>query len=87
MTYLLRFTPKVNKQIRKLDPTISNRIRTFLSRIDLENPRSQGAALVGENQLWRYKVGDYRILASISDNELLILVVEIGHRREIYRKK
>ena len=87
MSYRLRFTPQVDKQIRKLDPTVSNRIRTFLSRLDLDNPRSQGAALVGDSRIWGYRVGDYRILASISDQELLILILEIGHRGQVYRKK
>ena len=51
------------------------------------NPRRIGAPLSGERfrQLWRYRVGDYRIIAEIKDAEIMIFVVEIGHRRDIYR--
>lgn len=87
MSFKLRFTPAVNKQIRKLDPPVAARIRTFLLRLDLDNPRSSGKALAGDLSIWRYRVGDYRILASISDTELLILVVDIDHRRQVYRNR
>ena len=85
MTYLLRFTPGAAKQLAKLDTQHSTRIRAFLEGLDLENPRSKGRALVGEGSFWRYRVGDYRIIAHISERELLVLVVTIGHRREVYR--
>lgn len=55
--------------------------------LDLTNPRSSGKALAGDEALWHYRVGDYRILASISDEEVLVLVVAISHRSEISRKK
>lgn len=85
MTYLLRFTPGAAKQLAKLDKQHSTRIRVFLEGLDLENPRSKGVALVGEGSFWRYWVGDYRIIAHISERKLLVLVVAMGHRREIYR--
>ena len=85
MTYQLRFTPAVNKQIKKLDLPAALRIKGYLSRLDLENPRSAGKPLAGDDALWRYRVGDYRILASISDSEVLVLVVHVGHRRNVYR--
>jgi len=50
----------------------------------LDDPRSIGAALQGEH-LWRYRVGDFRIIADIRDEEITVLVVDVGHRREIYR--
>lgn len=87
MTYQLRFTPAVNKQISKLDPQVALRIKRFLLNMDLINPRSSGKALAGDSRLWRYRVGDYRILASISDEEVLVLVVDIDHRRRVYRIK
>lgn len=87
MTYRLRFTPSVKKQVAKLDPQVAVRIKRFLLRIDLDNPRSTGHALAGDSGLWRYRVGDYRILASISDDELLVLVVDIDHRRQVYRAR
>lgn len=87
MTYRLRFTPAVNKQISKLDRPIAARIRRILVNLDLTNPRSLGKPSAGDESFWRYRVGDYRILASISDEEALVLVVDIDHRRQVCRKK
>ena len=86
MTYRLRFTPAVNKQISKLDRPVAARIKRFLANLDLTNPRSLGKALAGDSGFWRYRVGGYRILANISDEELLLLVVDIDHRRQVHRK-
>jgi mRNA interferase RelE/StbE len=77
------------KDLGKLDRQIARRIRDFLfERVaPLENPRSIGEALKGSKlgDFWRYRVGDYRLLCRIEDAVFLILVVEIGHRREVYR--
>lgn len=86
MTYLLRFTPGAAKQLANLDKQHSTRIRAFLEGLDLANPRFKGRALVGEGSFWRYRVGDYRIIAHISERELLVLVVTVGHRRQVYRR-
>ena len=85
MAYRLRFTPSVKKQVAKLDPPVADRIKQFLLRLDLDNPRSTGKALAGDERLWRYRVGDYRILASISDGEILALIIDFDHRRQVYR--
>lgn len=87
MAYRLRFTPAVNKDISKLDRPVATRIKRYLENLDMNNPRSSGKPLAGDAGFWRYRVGDYRILASISDEEVLVLVVAINHRREVYRKK
>ena len=87
MAYRLRFTPAVSKQISKLDRPVAARIKRYLENLDLANPRSSGKPLAGSAGLWRYRVGDYRILATISDQEVLVLVVAISHRRQAYRKK
>lgn len=86
MTYRLRFTPAVNKHISKRDRPVATRIKLYLVNLDLTNPRSSGKPLAGEGGFWRYRVGDYRILASISDQEVLLLGVAISHRRQVYRK-
>lgn len=80
------FTDKAEKQFLKLDKPIQQQIQKFIMRLkDLENPRSCGKSLVGNLiGFWRYRVGDYRLLCRIVDQELIISVVEIGHRREIY---
>lgn len=77
---------RAKKQLKQLDKTIQKRIVKFLYELaKLDDPRDRGKMLVG-NLLgfWRYRVGDYRLICRIHDNELEILIVEIGHRREIY---
>ena len=86
MTYLLRLTPGAAKQIAKLDKQHALRIRVFLEGLNLANPRSVGTALVGEGNYWRYRVGAYRIIAHISDRMLLVLVLNVDHRRQVYRR-
>ena len=87
MSYAVRFTPKAAKQVGKLDPAVAERIRNFLEQklVKLDNPRSLGKKLVNE-EFWRYRVGDYRILTYIDDDQILILIVEAAHRREVYNK-
>lgn len=74
------------KQIKKLDNSTRKIIIDFLSVIEkLENPRSRGKALIGNFRgFWRYRVGDYRILCKINDGELVINIIKVAHRREIY---
>ncbi len=85
MTFRIQITPKALKQIAKLDRNARLRIERFLKEtLDREDPRSQGRALVGE-PFWRYRVGDYRLLVSINDDVLVVLVVAAEHRRNVYR--
>jgi mRNA interferase RelE/StbE len=82
------FLPKAQKAFEKLDRQAATRIAVVLNtRIaQLDDPRSVGAALSGGlNGLWKYRVGDYRIVSRIEDNTVTILVVSVGHRSEIYR--
>jgi mRNA interferase RelE/StbE len=88
MAWQIRFSRTAEKQLDKLDPKVRAAILRFLHlRISADpNPRSQGRALTGELQgLWRYRVGDYRVLCEIRDAEIIILVLAAGHRRDIYR--
>ncbi len=86
MSYAVRFTPKAAKQVKTLDPVAARRIRLFMEEKlqPLENPRLLGKKLISED-FWRYRVGDYRILATIDDQQILVLVVDVAHRREVYR--
>ncbi|ACN84470.1 type II toxin-antitoxin system RelE/ParE family toxin [Brachyspira hyodysenteriae] len=79
-------TRTAKKSLEKLDRNIQKRILDFLSYLEtLENSRVKGKSLKGElKEYWRYRVGDYRILSKIIDNELIILVIDIGHRKDIY---
>ncbi|CAN7230643.1 type II toxin-antitoxin system RelE/ParE family toxin [Rhizobium sp. LjRoot30] len=89
MAWTIDFDDKAIKNLQKIGKTEATRIRDFLhTRIKpIDNPRQLGRALEGQkfNHLWRYRVGDYRIICDIQDQKLVVLVVEIGHRREIYR--
>ena len=89
MVWQIKFDDAARKDLAKLDKQIARRIIIFLrERVAvLENPRSIGDALKGSQlgDFWRYRVGDYRIISSIEDDTVCILVVKIGNRREVYR--
>jgi mRNA interferase RelE/StbE len=81
--------PEAARDLDNVDRQHANRILKFLhERVSkLEDPRAIGKALKGSKfgEYWNYRVGDYRIISKIQDDRLLILVVRIGHRREVYR--
>ena len=89
MAWLIEFDDAAKKDLSKLDKQIARRITVFLRErvAPLDDPRSLGHALKGAalGELWRYRVGDYRIICDIQDGALRILVITIGNRREIYR--
>ncbi|OIP46954.1 MAG: type II toxin-antitoxin system mRNA interferase toxin, RelE/StbE family [Deltaproteobacteria bacterium CG_4_10_14_3_um_filter_60_8] len=90
MAWKVELDPAAERELDKLDPQAARRILAFLhGRVAvLDDPRSIGQALKGSRlgEFWKYRVGDYRIISSIEDNALCILVVRIGSRREVYRK-
>lgn len=79
-------TADAKKNLKKLDKSISKRIYNYLESLEtLEDPRSKGKALSANLAgLWRYRVGDYRIMCHIEDSELVIFALKIAHRRDIY---
>ena len=88
MIYELKYEARAVKQINKLDPATGKRIKSWIEKnlLNTDNPRQHGKGLTGSlSQYWRYRVGDYRILAEINDAEIIIIIVEVGHRRDIYR--
>lgn len=89
MPWKIEFADSAARQLRKLDPQTARRITSYLrERVSVaKDPRSLGAALKGDElgQFWKYRVGDYRLIAEIKDQELRILIVRLGHRREVYR--
>jgi mRNA interferase RelE/StbE len=89
LAWLIEFEAEAEKELKKLDIQVARRILKFLrERVAvLENPRSIGAALTGSTlgDYWKYRVGDYRIVADIQDRRLCVQVVRLGNRREIYR--
>jgi mRNA interferase RelE/StbE len=88
LIWTIEYTRTAETQLRKLDRQITRRILDYLDDkiAPLENPRSRGKALVGPlGELWRYRIGDYRVICEIQDNVMRILVVETGHRKQVYK--
>ena len=89
MTWRIELSSLALKHIRQFDPPTRQHILKFLNArvATLDNPRSLGEALKGSQlgNFWKYRVGDYRIIADIQDGALCILVVRVGNRREVYR--
>jgi mRNA interferase RelE/StbE len=89
MASKVSLSPVAQKQLQDLDKSIARRILKFLyERVEtLDDPRKIGERLKGTlSEFWRYRVGDYRIICSLEQDRLVVLVLRIGHRREIYRR-
>lgn len=89
MVWKVELDSAAERDLDKLDPQIARRILAFLHcRVaTLDDPRSIGEALKGSKlgEFWKYRVGDYRIISTIEDGALRVLVIQIGNRKEIYR--
>jgi len=89
LAWTIEFTDAALRQLEALDNTVAIRISKFLQQrvAPLQNPRSIGQPLKGERfgEFWKYRVGDYRLVAKIQDDRLVIVILRVGHRREIYR--
>ena len=88
MAWTIEYAETARKQLRKLDKFAARRILDFMDErvAPSDNPRELGKALKGSlGDLWRYRVGDYRILCDLQDGVLTVLVLQIGNRREVYR--
>jgi mRNA interferase RelE/StbE len=85
VTYRIEVTPAAVRQLRKLDPPTRRRIQAAIELLATE-PRPPGAKkLVGGEGEWRVRTGDYRVVYEIHDDALVVLVLAVGHRREVYR--
>ena len=87
MKYHVEFTKDALKQLKKMDKSNAALILGWIRKNleGCENPRMHGKALIANRSgQWRYRVGDYRIISEIQDERILILVLNIGHRRDIY---
>ena len=89
MKYKILFEKNADRQLKKIDIT-QQRIIVNLIAKNLENtndPRISGKSLKGNlKDYWRYRIGNYRIIAEINDDEFKILIIEVGHRKDIYKK-
>ncbi len=87
MTYRVEFTERAKKDLKKLDKYTASLILGWVRKNleGCENPRLHGKGLVANRSgQWRYRIGDYRLLAEINDDKITILVLTIGHRRDVY---
>ncbi|MDY4214038.1 MAG: type II toxin-antitoxin system RelE/ParE family toxin [Eubacteriales bacterium] len=87
MTYRVEFTERAKKDLKKLDKYTASLILGWVRKNleSCENPRLHGKGLVANRSgQWRYRIGDYRLLAEINDDKITILVLTIGHRRDVY---
>jgi mRNA interferase RelE/StbE len=87
VTYEVRLAPAAVRQLRKLDPPGRRRVQAAIDLL-AEDPRPPGARqLVGGAGEWRVRTGDFRIIYDIRDGELLVLVVTVGHRRDVHERR
>lgn len=87
MTWNIEWDDRARKELRKLDTSVQKEILSYL-RIRIagsDNPRLFGQSLTGNKSgLWRYRVGNYRIICRIEDDALVVFVIGVGHRKEVY---
>lgn len=87
MTYRVDISPAALRQLRKLDPVARRRVQAAIELLSQE-PRPSGATkLVGGKGEWRVRTGDYRVVYEVHDQILVVLVVAVGHRRDIYQRR
>ena len=82
--YAVELLPSAAKALSRLDRSVQLRVARRIDRLAVD-PRAHGGKLRGADDVWRARVGDYRILYRIEDDRLVVLVIRIGHRREVYR--
>jgi mRNA interferase RelE/StbE len=87
LAWRIEFDSSAEKALRKVDPAWQARIVAYLEElVTLPDPRVRGKSLTGKlTGLWRYRTGDYRIVCQIQDDVLIVRVIKIGHRRDVYK--
>jgi len=89
LAWQIEFDESAKKELAKLDRQVARRLIDFLKNrvLNLRDPRSVGQALRGSTlgDFWKYRVGDFRIIASIQDDRMIVLVLRLGNRSDIYR--
>ena len=89
MVWIIKYTESSSKQLKKLDKQTALRVLDYMDErvAVLDDPRSLGKKLKGPKigEYWRYRVGDIRVICNIVDGQMMVLVIEIGNRREVYK--
>jgi mRNA interferase RelE/StbE len=89
MAWNIEFDPAARRELEKLDKSVSGRILRFLHErvAKLDDPRTIGERLKGPlREFWKYRVGDYRLICSLKEDQLVVIVVHVGHRRDVYKR-
>ncbi len=89
MSWSVETTEKFDKEFARLDRYVQKLIKSWITKrlVDSEDPRVYGKAMIADKRgLWRYRIGDYRLICSLQDDKLIILMLTVGHRKEIYNK-
>ncbi len=87
--FRVEYSKRAQKELAKLDFSVKKMLKAWIDKnlVGTENPRQHGKQLTGDkSQYWRYRVGNYRIVAEIIDDELVIIAVTIAHRSEVYKR-
>ncbi len=88
MTYDLLYSKQAIKDLKKLDPYTKRLVKAWIEKnlLNCTNPRAHGKALTANRTgQWRYRIGDYRLICHIDDDKLIILALNVGHRRIVYK--
>ena len=89
MAWIIKYTESSSRQLKKLDKQTALRVLDYMDErvAVLDDPRALGKNLKGPKigEYWRYRVGDIRVICNIVDGQMMVLVIEIGNRREVYR--
>ena len=86
--YRLVYSRDFQKIFKKLDPSVQKLVASYIKHNleNTDNPRIHGKALVGDKKgLWRYRIGNYRLIVEIQDDVLIVLILTFGHRKEAYK--
>ena len=85
MTWRIEWDDRARKELRSLDSSIQKKILRYLRERITTSPQNFGRGLVGDKSgLWRYRIEDYRVVCRLEEYRLVVLVIEVGHRKEIY---
>ncbi|MCA0436964.1 MAG: type II toxin-antitoxin system RelE/ParE family toxin [Austwickia sp.] len=87
MTFRVEVAPAAARQLRKLDPPARRRVQAAIELLATQPRPAAATQLLGGDGAWRVRTGDYRVVYEIHDDVLLILVIGVGHRREVYRRR
>ncbi len=88
MGYAVEYTPQAVQELKKLDRHIKALIVSWIEKnlVGCENPDIRGKGLsANKSGQWRYRIGDYRLISEIMDDKIVILIISVGHRRDVYR--